>query len=90
MLLFVTNQEFTMPIKYETQEVVEQVVSGFTCNKCGKEYTSEDIIEMQEAFVYENTGGYSSVFGDGNRYEIVLCQNCAYDLLADYAHTLEE
>ena len=89
MLLFVTNQDFTMPIKYETHEVIEQVVSGFTCNKCGKEYTSDDIIEMQEAFIYRDTGGFGSVFGDEVRFEIVLCQHCAYDLLADYAITIE-
>ena len=65
----------------ETQKTISEVV-GFTCDKCGKVYY--DFLEMQELMYWHSVGGYSSVWGDGNEVEIVLCQYCSKELLGPY------
>ena len=60
---------------------VSQVVS-ITCDVCKKDY--KDIFDLQEFLSYNDTCGYSSIFGDMNRKEIDICQHCQKDLLGKY------
>jgi hypothetical protein len=75
-----------MGLTYKLVPTTHAELTGFNCNKCGKSFTlPEDQFEVDEMFFYEDTGGYDSIWGDGNEVEIVLCQTCAYGLLKDYA-----
>jgi len=47
----------------------------YFCDKCEKEVT--DRFEKQEMVCINFTGGYGSVFGDGLRFKLQLCQDCA-------------
>lgn len=72
-----------MPIKYkEIQSFTQTVVESFTCNCCGE--TFDDVISIQEMLYWAATGGYGSVWGDGNTVELVLCQGCAAKHLDKY------
>jgi hypothetical protein len=57
------------------------------CDKCKNEIT--ETMELQEVYRIEHRGGYGSVFGDGNRVFIELCQQCLFDML-DEADLLNE
>jgi hypothetical protein len=35
------------------------------CDRCGKKITLDDIVEWEEKYLIRFTGGYGSVFGDG-------------------------
>ncbi len=55
------------------------------CDVCHKEFSLEnDIIEVQEMHHLSFTGGYGSVFEDGQHYEIDICQNCVKEKLGAY------
>lgn len=72
-----------MPIHYKEKEVVkEYVLESFTCNCCKE--TKTDILNIQEMLYWRTTGGYGSVWGDGNTVELVLCQECSFKLLGKY------
>ncbi len=76
-----------MPISYTSVRTVEWVEEYATCNKCGKLMMPDDPdnpFEYQEMFTWQTTGGYSSVWGDGNTVRVTLCQHCAYNLLEPY------
>ena len=67
-----------MQITTKTKELVEnEVVIGYTCDVCKKEYKFDmkilqDDLELQE-FVHINfTCGYGSVFGDGNKVPAIF------------------
>lgn len=74
-----------MPTLYGEISEVRQQVTGWVCNKCARDIDVDEMTESQEVFRYRDIGGYGSVWGDGTDYEIVLCQRCAYGLLAPYA-----
>jgi hypothetical protein len=66
------------------------VLESITCNKCKrsfKVYDNYDQFEVQEMFHYDDTGGYSSLIGDGVSWEIDLCQKCTQELLGKYIIT---
>lgn len=73
-----------MAIQYEKYTIERQRVIGFTCNKCEQGFT--DLFDIQERFEWRSVGGYSSVWGDNNEVEVVLCQHCAKELLEPYAN----
>ena len=55
---------------------VKQVVE-LTCDDCGLRVNREDdIVEFQEFLQISFSAGYGSVFADGDRYELDLCQHC--------------
>jgi len=57
-----------------------------TCNKCNKTHTEKglDMFEYQEFMKFETVGGYGSVWGDGTRISLDLCQTCQHELFKDY------
>lgn len=62
-----------------------------TCNCCHTTYTLEDNpFEIQEMLYWTNTGGYGSVFGDGTKMEIVICQNCLFSKFQPYMQIIVE
>ena len=73
----------------EDRPRTEQVITGFICDRCKATYACEDVVEMQEMFVWQNVGGYGSVWGDGAAMEAVLCQKCTYELFKDFARIIE-
>jgi len=73
-----------MSIK-QKESIPFMLYGGFICDKCGDEYDETDFVQEQEGLFQTDTGGYGSVWGDGTRWSISLCQECAYELLSPYA-----
>ena len=56
------------------------VVYEIVCDRCGKEVQREGSdFELMTSIGFE--AGYASIFGDGNRVEIDLCEACVRDTL---------
>jgi len=68
----------------------ELVVTGYTCDSCGKKWNGNDWGEVQEMLHWENRGGYGSVFGDGADMTLDLCQDCIKTRLGDCIQFHEE
>ena len=69
--------------------IESEVISSFTCDKCGLVANGDtDHFEYQEFLSVSRFGGYGSVFGDGLQYEVDLCQSCVKDLLGDYVRVV--
>jgi len=67
-------------IKYIMEEREVMVgIESIQCDKCKKVYSDE--MELQEFNHIELIGGYSSVFGDGSKINIDICQHCLYDMI---------
>jgi len=73
-------------IKKETKIVKkeETKIVGYECDRCGREYSSDDWEEVQEFHHINFTGGYGSIFGDETTVECDICQNCLYIMIKDY------
>lgn len=56
-----------------------------TCDRCKKTVEERDIFEYQEFYHIDFTGGYASVFGDMNRVQADLCQQCLKELIDSFA-----
>jgi hypothetical protein len=67
--------------------IMEEMVESIICDCCKKEYTDE--IEIQEFFTITQKSGYGSVFGDGNVFELDLCQYCQKKLFGDFIRIRE-
>ncbi len=65
------------------QRTYQEVLSCI-CDRCGKEFLVDDVIEMQEFHHIRFTGGYGSVFGDEIKIECDLCQCCLKELIEPY------
>lgn len=79
-----------MPVMYRDEQVKRTVVTGFECNRCGQFYPADDFVEMQERLSWVNACGFGSVFGDGNRVELELCQSCVQAVLGEYLTVHED
>lgn len=66
----------------ETRTV--KVADKMVCDRCGKEIDPDDFVEWQEALIISFTGGFGSVFGDGTRCHLDLCQECVKKVLGPY------
>jgi hypothetical protein len=52
------------------------------CDRCAREADIDDVdCEFHEFTSIEYKAGYGSVFGDGNKVEVDLCQHCLKELL---------
>jgi hypothetical protein len=65
----------------DTIRADKELVS-MTCDRCHK--TEDDIMELQEWMKLDFAGGFESVFGDGNEYQLDLCQKCMQELFGTY------
>jgi hypothetical protein len=68
-------------------KAIEEVAS-VKCDKCGKEYDTNDL-ETQEFHHIRFRGGYASVFGDGTEVDCDLCQRCLYEMIGDFCRRTE-
>lgn len=76
------------------QNPVRQLVT-IQCNKCKKVIQRDgdndnDLFEFESALLISFTGGYGSVWGDGEHIKIDLCQHCAFELLSPYADDMTD
>lgn len=69
-----------MIITHKVPREVEEVTS-IICDYCKKDIIN---LELQEAININFVGGYASIFGDGARVEVDLCQDCLKKLLGPY------
>lgn len=79
-----------MPLIHDVKNVMTIECVGFQCNCCKKQYGKEDFIEFDEAMHWEHVGGYGSIFGDGIRVEVTLCQHCVKQILSDFIVVSQE
>lgn len=68
-------------IKTITKQQTIEEVSEIICDRCGFSCTPENVVEWQEFYPIRFTGGYGSVFGDGEEVNADLCQKCLYEIL---------
>jgi hypothetical protein len=65
------------------REKVVQEISGYVCDRCGREAEAHDG-EAEELLSIDQVGGYCSIFGDGNRISVDICQHCLKDVLGEW------
>lgn len=72
-------------ITEEVKVIKHKELLSATCDVCGKTYDTEtDIFEIQEFQTIRVSGGFGSVFGDGDVYELDICQSCLKERLGKY------
>lgn len=72
--------------KFEETKV--QMPVEFICDCCGREAKVEgDDYEAQEFVSIDFVGGYKSIFGDGTRVNLDVCQHCLNDKFGKYIKT---
>jgi len=77
-------------IKKESYVVAETKtkIVAVECDVCGREFledsNSDDVFEIQEFTHIKFTGGYGSIFGDGDVFELDICQHCLKEKLGVY------
>jgi hypothetical protein len=70
--------------------VTKEVLKSIVCDKCHKEYSEDDIFELQEFLSINFTGGYGSVFGDMTHVECDICQHCLLEMIQDICRCKNE
>lgn len=61
------------------------VLSAKTCDRCGRHTKkAADDAEFHEFLSVDRQAGYGSIFGDGNRLKLDLCQHCIKDVLSQW------
>lgn len=77
-------------IFFDEVSIIKKKVRAIQCDRCKKTFkVEEDILEIQEFHRINFTGGYASVFGDEERIECDLCQNCLKELIGGFYRTVE-
>ncbi len=57
-------------------------IQRLICDRCGRQAERDDLdCEFPEFMSIQNRAGYGSIFGDGIRVEVDLCQRCVKDTL---------
>ncbi|MEC4156440.1 hypothetical protein AB7142_24550 [Escherichia coli] len=64
------------------------IISAKSCDKCNF-HAEKDNPEFHEFLSIDRRAGFSSVFGDGNRLKLDLCQRCVKDLLNQWLSVSE-
>lgn len=66
----------------EYQDKVVQEAVACTCDRCQRRMTPADAdFGWQERLSIAFEGGYGSIFGDGSKVSLDLCQQCVRDTL---------
>ncbi|MDC8773341.1 hypothetical protein [Roseateles albus] len=55
----------------------QSFVKQIRCDRCDR-LTQDGEVEFHETVSIEVTAGYGSIFGDGKKVQIDLCQHCLY------------
>lgn len=61
-----------------------------TCDRCGRVVPESDHAEWSETLRLRFTGGYGSIFGDGSKVEVDLCQQCVKELIGPFCLVISE
>ncbi|WP_151102999.1 hypothetical protein [Salmonella enterica] len=64
-------------------------LSAKTCDRCRRRAEKDDL-EFQEFLTIDHRAGYGSVFGDGGRLRLDLCQHCVKEILGQWLTQREE
>ncbi|MBC9925395.1 hypothetical protein IT777_26630 (plasmid) [Klebsiella quasipneumoniae] len=64
-------------------------LSAKTCDRCRRR-AEKDNLEFQEFLTIDHRAGYGSVFGDGSRLRLDLCQHCVKEILGQWLTQREE
>jgi hypothetical protein len=75
----------------ETEYVIHEV--SIVCDICNKEFSyleKADILEIQEFYQINFTGGYDSVFGDGTIVQCDVCQHCLLKMIQGKYREIEK
>ncbi|CAM8664639.1 hypothetical protein MCEMSEM18_01308 [Comamonadaceae bacterium] len=65
-------------------------IQSLICDRCGREADQDgQDCEFQEFTSIQYRAGYGSVFGDGKRIEVDLCQHCVKDTLGTWLRTTD-
>ena len=59
----------------------QKQLTGYWCDVCQKEFKGSD---AQEMIHIDTVGGYMSIFGDGSKIELDICQHCLKEKLGKY------
>jgi len=70
--------------EYEERSMMQYYLTKFICDRCKKEISVDDEMELQETYTINFHGGFTSVFGDMNKVTCDLCQHCLYELIGDF------
>ena len=72
----------------KTEQVRQRVTRtiSIVCDRCGREDEAGGP-EAQEYLVHSDVGGWGSVFGDGTKVDLDLCQHCTKELLGQWIRT---
>ena len=65
-----------------TQARSVQVTTAIACDACGFEADANSM-DAREFLSHSAIGGYGSVFGDGSKISVDLCQHCVKSRLGD-------
>ena len=63
-------------------------VKQLRCDRCER-VAEADEVEFQEFTSIDHTAGYGSIFGDGMRVQIDLCQHCLKQALGQWLKVTE-
>ena len=72
--------------EFKTDEV--EILDSLECDICHTSY--DDVMEIQEFIKIDFVGGFQSIFGDGNRLKIDICQHCFKRILLNENTDVEE
>lgn len=59
---------------YKTQMVDVKFLESITCDVC--KIVFENVLDTEEFISINHACGYGSIFGDGNKIEMDICQTC--------------
>jgi len=72
-------------ITYKTETTLVQIPAKIVCDVCKKVFDGEKgVMEIQEFQCIRIHGGYDSIFGDGRKVNLDICQHCLKELLGKY------
>ena len=75
--------------KYKEVQKNDSALSEVICDKCKKVASLEnDNMDFHEWHYFHFTGGYDSIFGDGDEFECDFCQQCMMKVMGKYLRYL--
>lgn len=73
-----------------TESVTREVMTAIVCDRCKVRIEADDIMQVQETHRFRFAGGYGSKFGDGNRFECELCDQCCLEMFKPFMRQVFE
>ena len=71
-------------MQYFKPQLVQHVFAK-SCDRCGR-HSEETDTESNEFLSVDRKAGYGSVFVDGQRLQLDLCQHCMAVILGEWMH----